>query len=34
MMSDESVGRRAFLKGAAGGMLSAGMLSGFSGTAF
>jgi len=33
-MSDESVGRRAFLKGAAGGMLSAGMLSGFSGAAF
>ncbi|MEO6983107.1 MAG: Gfo/Idh/MocA family oxidoreductase, partial [Edaphobacter sp.] len=34
-MSDEGVGRRTFLKGAAGGMLgSAGMLAGFSGAAF
>jgi predicted dehydrogenase len=34
-MRDESVGRRAFLKGAAGGMLgSAGVLSGLSGAAF
>lgn len=33
-MSDESVGRRAFLKGAAGGMLSAGMLAGLPGAAF
>lgn len=33
-MSTESVGRRAFLKGAAGGMLSAGVLGGISGPAF
>ena len=34
-MNDEAVGRRAFLKGAAGGMLgSAGVLSGLSGAAF
>lgn len=33
-MSDEAVGRRAFLKGAAGGMLSAGMMAGIPGAAF
>lgn len=33
-MREETVGRRAFLKGATGGMLSAGMLAGFSGAAF